>query len=100
MKKNFILLAGLALFATGSTFASTDAAALELPAHVVTASRRTDAERAIDASLAELRASAKVAPTIATQPALPLRELARTAPQKVAPVAAKSDLTSVVAVKA
>lgn len=99
MKKNFIILAGLALFATGSTFASTETI-VELPAHVVTVSRRTDAERAIDASLEELRALAKASPSVATQPELPLRELARKAPQPPTPVATKVDLTTLVAIKA
>lgn len=99
MNKNFIILAGLALFATGSSFASTETV-IELPAHVVTASRRTDAERAIDASLAELRAVAKTTPSVSTQPELPLRELAKKTPAPTAPVVAKVDLTTLVAIKA
>ncbi|HYC69909.1 MAG TPA: hypothetical protein VEB66_01800 [Opitutaceae bacterium] len=95
MKKNFILLAGLALFATGSAFASSEPV-IELPAVVVTAPRYTEAERAINASLSELRESAKPAPQAMTPP---LRQLATLAPKPPAPIA-KAGLAFVVAVKA
>lgn len=100
MKKTFLTIAGLALFATGSVFANTDAPAVLLPAHVVTVSRYTSAERAIEASLAELRQAARATPAITAQPALPARELATSDSAKAAAVAAKSQLTPRVAVKA
>lgn len=99
MNMNFILLASLALFSAGAASANTESQIPVLPTHVVTVSRYTDAERAIQASLAEFRQAAKIAPAITAQPALPQREVAQAAPQKLAPVAASSAV-SYVAVKA
>ena len=99
MKKNFILSASLALFAAVPSFAqSNDEAVPQLPAFTVTVDRHTDAEKAIQASLAELRQTAKATPAITAQPALPGREVARTESAKLAPVATTS--TTLVAVKA
>jgi hypothetical protein len=100
MKKNFILIASLALFANVATAASHEAVAPDLPALVVTVSRQTDAERAVEASLAEFRQSARITPVIDARPALPQREVAASDSRKIAPVAATPAPTTLVTVKA
>ena len=99
MKKNFILTASLALFAAVPTFANTNNEVPHLPAYTVTVNRYTNAEKAIEVSLAESRQTAKATPAITAQPALPQREIARQQPAKVVPIATVST-TSLVAVKA
>jgi hypothetical protein len=61
MKKNFLLIATLAVLASTAGAASSPTApdVFVLPAYVVTASRELPAEHRINASLAELRKSAK-----------------------------------------
>jgi hypothetical protein len=99
MKKNFILISSLALFATVASASSFKSDVPQLPAQVVQAPRYTPAEKAIEASLADLRASARNLPTISIQPLLPQQEIVRKGEPKLVPVADAS-LTLRIAVKA
>jgi len=99
MKKNFILLSSLALFATVASAASHESEIPQLPAQVVQAPRFTPAEKAIETGLAEFRASARILPVILVHPGLPEREIVRNQGEKPAKAAA-SALTLRIAVKA
>lgn len=71
MKKNFLFIAAFA--AAASSYAgSNETAPVLLPTYTIEASRRTDAEAKVDASLAEFRRAARhvVAPAISA-PSLP-----------------------------
>lgn len=71
MKKNLTAtIASLALFATVSSAARYEAEAPVMDPCVVSAPRQTEVERAIEASLAELRQAARPAAIKVTAPAL------------------------------
>ncbi len=70
MKKTFITIASLALFATVAQAASYELEAPPMSAYVVTVPRQTEIERAIESSLAELREAAKPAAIKVAAPAL------------------------------
>lgn len=99
MKKNFILISSLALFATVASASTFETDVPQLPVQVVQAPRYTPAEKAVEAGLAELRASARILPTIPIQPVLPQQEIMRKGEAKLVPVADAS-LTLRIAVKA
>ena len=99
MKKHFLILASLTALA-GSTMAQvTDEKTLSLPSITVTAERRNDAEKAIDAGLAELKESAKSFPLMLTGRAPAESSLAGKTPPKATP-AAKPTIMYRVAIKA
>lgn len=99
MKKNFLLISSLALFATIATASTPENTVPQLPAHVVEVARYTAGEKAIEAGLAELRATAQVLPVISVQPVLPQREIVQRRAEKLVPVAANT-VTPLVVVKA
>lgn len=99
MKKTFLIISSLALFATVTSAATPETEIPQLPTQVVQAPRFTPAEKAIETGLAELRASARILPVILVHPGLPEREIARNQGEKL-PAAATSALTLRVAVKA
>ncbi len=70
MKKIFITIASLALFTTAAQAASYEIEAPRMDAYVVTVPRQSEAERAIESSLAELRQAAKPAAVKVSAPAL------------------------------
>jgi hypothetical protein len=100
MKKHLLLLTSLMILSTGGYAKSDNDGPVEMPAYYVTAQRRTEAEKAIDAGLAELKESAKSFPLMLTGRAPAESNLAGKHQDRSGGAAAKAPVAYRVAIKA
>ena len=100
MKKNFLLLSTLVALAASASGQTTNDNPICLPAFTVTVERRNDAEKAIDASLSELKESARSFPLMLTGRTPPESNIAGKNSAPKAPATEQSAVTYRVAIKA